>query len=96
MSSTHDPKRRILLLGGLAAGCALCMRTAAAAEKVPDKLGETKSAKISKIVAKYQDKPNGNQKCANCGSFIAPDTCKVVEGTVSPNGWCMLNVPKAV
>jgi hypothetical protein len=26
--------------------------------------------------------------CATCTLFAAPRSCKVVEGDISPNGWC--------
>jgi hypothetical protein len=26
--------------------------------------------------------------CATCSLFVEPRSCKVVEGDVSPNGWC--------
>jgi hypothetical protein len=47
--------------------------------------------KMSKEGAQYQEEPLGEQKCANCTNFIADSkTCKVVEGEVSPKGWCIL------
>lgn len=102
MSATHDPKRRTVLLGGLAAGCALCLPAAWGAEKAPgaekqpaQKPGGSPGGKTSKATAKYQSKPNGTLKCANCNNFMAPDSCKVVEGKVSPDGWCILYAPKA-
>ena len=53
--------------------------------------GAQDSDKMSKDQAKYQDKPHGEQQCANCVQFVAENnTCKVVAGTVSPGGWCML------
>jgi High potential iron-sulfur protein len=53
------------------------------------------SSKMSKEQAKYQDRPNGVQECANCMQFVAEtNTCKVVEGQVSPGGWCTLWVKK--
>lgn len=49
------------------------------------------SPKMSKEKAQYQAKPSGDRKCANCSNFIAESkTCKVVEGEVSPEGWCIL------
>ena len=49
------------------------------------------SAKTSKQQATYQDHPNGVEECANCTHFVAENnTCKVVEGNVSPGGWCSL------
>jgi hypothetical protein len=54
------------------------------------------SGKISQAQAQYQDMPKGDQRCANCLHFIAEsNTCKVVEGQVKPEGWCMLWAKKA-
>jgi hypothetical protein len=36
----------------------------------------------------YQDSPKGIQMCATCTLFEVPRSCKVVEGDISPNGWC--------
>jgi hypothetical protein len=44
--------------------------------------------KMSKQQAQYQDQPNGMQACATCTLFEDPDRCKVVEGDISPDGWC--------
>lgn len=58
--------------------------------------GAVASGKISKAQAQYQDQPKGDQQCSTCTHFIAESsTCKVVEGKVSPNGWCMLWAKKA-
>ncbi len=56
--------------------------------------GNVSAAKSSKASMKYQDKPNGDQKCSNCKFFVpgktpkAEGTCQVVEGSISPEGWC--------
>jgi hypothetical protein len=48
-------------------------------------------AKLSQEEAHYQDEPNNDQRCSECLHFVAAsNTCKVVEGEVSPDGWCML------
>jgi hypothetical protein len=44
--------------------------------------------KLSKAQAKYQDSPRGIAMCATCTLFVAPRACKVVDGDISPNGWC--------
>jgi hypothetical protein len=44
--------------------------------------------KMSKQQAQYQDHPNGIQACATCTLFEDPDRCKVVDGDISPDGWC--------
>jgi hypothetical protein len=78
--SDHNQSRRIVLRGLLAAGCALCL----------PRLSEAQNDKLSKMQAQYQDQPEGDQKCGNCMHFIAPDACHIVEGKVSPEGWCKL------
>jgi hypothetical protein len=47
------------------------------------------SYKMSKKQAGYvvRDK-NATQTCAQCLYFIAPNDCVIVQGPVSPNGWC--------
>jgi hypothetical protein len=50
--------------------------------------------KASKEAMKYQDHPNGDKKCSECMQFVAPNSCKVVEGTISPNGYCIAFVKK--
>ena len=46
--------------------------------------------KASKEAVKYQDSPSSGQKCSDCTYFQAPGSCGVVDGTISPNGWCSL------
>jgi hypothetical protein len=45
--------------------------------------------KAPKAAMKYQDHPKGDEKCSNCMQFVAPDSCKVVDGKISPNGYCI-------
>jgi hypothetical protein len=44
--------------------------------------------KMTREQAQYQDQPKGISMCATCTLFEPPKSCKVVEGDVSPNGWC--------
>jgi hypothetical protein len=44
--------------------------------------------KMTKAQAEYQDTPKGILMCATCTLFVRPASCKVVEGEVSPQGWC--------
>lgn len=46
------------------------------------------SDKMTRQQAQYQDKPNGIYSCGMCTLFEKPNACKVVEGEVSPDGWC--------
>ncbi len=55
-----------------------------------------KPGKSSQASVQYQDQPKGDQKCDGCLHFIAEsNTCKVVEGQISPNGWCILWIQQA-
>ncbi len=52
-------------------------------------------AKVSQASVQYQLQPKDDQKCANCQHFIAEsNTCQLVEGEISPEGWCLLWVKK--
>lgn len=54
------------------------------------------TTKVSQSSVQYQPQPRGEQKCANCMHFIADsNTCKLVEGTISPEGWCVIWVNAA-
>ena len=44
--------------------------------------------KFSKITAKYQNEPKGNEKCSNCNMWRPPNGCTAVIGKISSNGWC--------
>ena len=54
----------------------------------------TAEAKASKAAVKYQDRPKGSAKCSGCKFFTAGKTksamgtCSIVDGAISPNGWC--------
>jgi anaerobic selenocysteine-containing dehydrogenase len=52
------------------------------------------AAKMSPKAMSYRPNPNGNQTCANCANFQPPASCKVVDGAISPSGWCILYRPK--
>ena len=58
------------------------------------------AGKLAKADVKYQDKPNAGKDCDDCLQFIpgatptANGTCKVVEGVISPNGYCAAFTPK--
>ncbi len=51
--------------------------------------------KMSQASASYQDSPKGQQSCATCALFTPPDGCKMVEGTISPHGWCSVFTAKS-
>jgi len=57
-------------------------------------------AKATKQAMQYQDYPKNGQQCSACLQFVPgakPDangTCKVVDGPISPKGWCIAFVKK--
>lgn len=59
------------------------------------------AAKLSQTAVKYQDEPKAGKDCDDCIQFIpgkppaAKGTCKVVEGSISPHGYCIAFTPKA-
>ena len=61
------------------------------APSAPDSAAPTNAPKVPQASVQYQTQPKGEQKCATCVNFIAEsNTCKVVEGQISPEGWCTL------
>jgi hypothetical protein len=82
MKESPEFSRRCLLKGVvLLAGTSL---TASLGAK--DALAQQKASKES---MKYQDKPNADKQCSGCAQFVPPNGCKVVEGTISPQGYCI-------
>jgi len=52
-------------------------------------------SKTDQKTAKYQDHPNNGQSCAQCNFFRPPNSCQLVDGNISPNGWCSFFAKKA-
>lgn len=49
--------------------------------------------KVSKASVAYQDEPDGNRSCGACAHFAPPGTCQIVQGPISPQGYCRLFTP---
>lgn len=65
------------------------------ASSAPSARASDSSSQLRKEDVRYQDQPKGNQRCSGCKNFIQPSACKVVTGSVNPNGWCLLYQAKA-
>ena len=52
------------------------------------------SAKMAQKAVEYQDTPKGDQECSNCSLFQEPNSCTLVDGEISPKGWCKFWVKK--
>jgi hypothetical protein len=50
--------------------------------------------KIAQAMVQYQPTPKDGNKCSTCVNFEAPASCKIVAGSISPNGWCIAYAPK--
>ena len=82
-------RRQVLTIAAAAAGTSV---TGAAA--VIGTSTAAQAAKVSQKIVKYQDTPKGEQRCDNCVQFEAPSSCKTVDGTVAPQGWCIVYAKK--
>lgn len=65
-------------------------------------LGKPQAARAAKADKRdffYQDKPKEGKSCSTCRLFsptdLAKGQCAIVDGDVSPNGWCMAYSPHA-
>lgn len=62
----------------------------------PEMAAPAAPAKVSQASVQYQTQPKDGKTCAGCMHFIAEsNTCKLVEGDISPTGWCVLWAKKA-
>jgi hypothetical protein len=80
--------RRVLLGSAVAtigAAAVIAMRTDSALA----------ATKISKAAVAYQDHPQDDKRCGRCLQFQAPGSCKLVEGPISPQGFCRIFTPVA-
>ncbi|HSN20875.1 MAG TPA: high-potential iron-sulfur protein [Usitatibacter sp.] len=65
------------IAGAALAGTVIPLRVAVAQQKA------------SKKAMQYQDSPKNGQQCDQCMHFEPPKSCKIVEGDISPKGWCV-------
>ena len=56
--------------------------------------GGEAQAKLAQAAVKYQPDPKDGHQCDGCTFFVAPNSCKMVDGDISPTGWCALWTPK--
>jgi len=86
-AQSTSPNRRTVILRGIA-----CVAVSGA---LISAAGSANAGKMIQSVASYQVSPKGDQTCGNCLLFQAPDSCQVVDGTISPTGWCKFWAKKA-
>lgn len=86
MTQQHDnaaTRRQILRAGLAVAGGVAAISSGARAQD-----------KIKPSDVQYQTTPKDGAKCSTCVNFEAPSSCKIVSGTISPDGWCIAYAPK--
>ena len=88
-SSRNDWER--ISRRGLLSSTALALGAAATATVASQ---ATAQEKLPQADAKYQATPKGDQRCDGCMLFQPPNACKVVQGDISPGGWCQLFAKK--
>ncbi|MEG3143406.1 high-potential iron-sulfur protein [Sphingomonas sp. RT2P30] len=81
-----DLSRRAVLHLAVAGGGVLVAATVPAAAVA--------GSKIAQKAVKYQPTPKGKAQCDNCRQWQAPAACKLVDGVISPSGWCSIYAPK--
>lgn len=82
-------RRNMLCRSGAVLGAIIL--TPLATHSPPAQAGSTKKGMLH-----YQDSPKDGRMCADCAAYTpaaSPEagagTCKIVEGPVNPQGWCM-------
>jgi anaerobic selenocysteine-containing dehydrogenase len=80
--SNRNVSRRDFLFVAAAGGGAICASGLVASP--------AEAAKMSPKAMAYRPKPNGTQSCQNCANFQPPASCRLVDGAISPSGWCIL------
>lgn len=52
-------------------------------------------AKVPQRSVQYRPQPNGAERCAACVHYRRTEgACELVEGDISPDGWCALYDPQ--
>jgi hypothetical protein len=82
MTTRYNNTRRQVIRAALAAAGSVVAVSASAQDK------------IAQAQVQYQATPKDGSKCSTCVNFEPPAACKIVAGSISPNGWCIAYAPK--
>jgi anaerobic selenocysteine-containing dehydrogenase len=80
-------RREILKLGALGLGAVGAMSIASSANAQVAKKAQQKAVM-------YQQTPKDGKQCNLCQHFEAPSSCRIVDGEINPNGYCILFAKK--
>jgi len=83
-------RRRMLQAAMSVGGAALLSR---ALETTAQEKPKATLKKRSKEAVGYRDEPYEGRSCAKCVLYAGHGECVLVEGEVSPNGWCLQWTP---
>ena len=84
MSEDFKRTTRRAVLGAGAGLIAVATATAARAQ----------DAKVPQSAVQYQTSPKDGQRCDACVNWQPPNACKIVEGNIVPQGYCVAFAPK--
>ena len=82
-----NSRRQVLKLGVYGVGAIGAMGLAGGANAQIAK-------KATQASVHYQQSPNNGRHCSLCQHFIAPASCKIIDGTINPNGFCVMFAKK--
>jgi hypothetical protein len=83
MRLTRKVSRRTVLIAAAVSASGVALVTSEA------------QAKIAQAAVKYQTTPKDGKQCDACNFFVAPNSCKMVDGVITPTGYCLLWTKKA-
>ena len=87
-SATSGVSRRSVLRGAtLGAGVLTFASVTLSAERA--------EAKMTQQGSGYVAAPKDGQRCDGCSFFQAPTSCRIVDGTIAPEGWCRFFAKKS-
>lgn len=81
-------RRWLLNVVGATAAISLVVKPVCAAD--------SKSKKYTKERVGYRDEPYEGRSCSKCVLYAGEGDCAIVEGKVSPSGWCVQWTPATV
>ena len=86
VASRRGVMRAVLATAGMAGGVR-------ARERSGRQTLAQQAEKLAQDVVQYQNTPKDGAKCSTCVNFEAPNACKIVAGTINPEGWCVAYAP---
>ena len=89
---TDKTSRRGVLPGAMAVIATVGAAGAAAAATGGQRYAQEK---LAQNIVQYQQTPKDGARCEMCVNWVAPNSCKIVAGTINPHGWCIAFAPKS-